>query len=575
MSPPNPFVAERCIGTVIEVNPTYVRANLPNAASPDGQSHHGYRLGMGEVGEFVVIECGDVAIFARITVVRLPERERLTVDPSSSATLSPAHPLGNLQLLATLVLTEQRVVGGISQYPRLGSRVYSAHPNLVAWVAESTDVRGDAGLCFTIATVADAASASVRVSPERLFGRHCAILGATGGGKSWTVARLVEEIGRIGGKAILLDPTGEFRQLGEAIHVHVGSKDSKRSRAVAVPYTEMVEDDLFALFTPSVQSQLPKLRSAIKSLKLVKKKPALSEGGLVKKANRSKAAFNEAYREHSIAIDSAAADFDIEYLAAQISEECVFADAKSGMNIDVTKWGGYSDSDRNYCLTLVARVENLLSTSALAPILRPGNRRSLFDEIDEFVFSSDAHVLVVSLRDVAFQNHVREIAVNAIGRRVLERAREGFLRDRPVVLFLDEAHQFLNRALGDEFTKYRLDAFELIAKEGRKFGLTVCLATQRSRDLPEGVLSQMGALIVHRLTNALDREIVERASGDIDRSAAAFLPTLAPGQAILIGAGNSIPLTLQVLPPRVKPDSSGPNYQKHWQKDAEAAGEGK
>ena len=104
------------------------------------------------------------------------------------------------------------------------------------------------------------------------------------------------------------------------------------------------------------------------------------------------------------------------------------------------------------------------------------------------------------------------------------------------------------------------DAFELIAREGRKYGLILCLATQRPRDLTEGVLSQMGAMIVHRLTNAHDRDVVERASGDLDRRVAAFLPTLAPGEAVLVGADIPIPLTIHVQTPKWRPRSTGPQF---------------
>ena len=113
-------------------------------------------------------------------------------------------------------------------------------------------------------------------------------------------------------------------------------------------------------------------------------------------------------------------------------------------------------------------------------------------------------------------------------------------------------------------TPEALDAFDLIAKEGRKYGLTICIATQRPRDIPEGVLSQMGTLIVHRLINDRDREVVERASGEIDRSAAEFLPTLAPGQAVIIGVDFPIPLTVQMTAPSAPPDSRGPDFQRYW-----------
>jgi DNA helicase HerA-like ATPase len=88
---------------------------------------------------------------------------------------------------------------------------------------------------------------------------------------------------------------------------------------------------------------------------------------------------------------------------------------------------------------------------------------------------------------------------------------------------VDEAHNFLGRHIGTEDYQTRLDAFELIAKEGRKYGLNICLASQRPRDITDGVLSQMGTLIVHRLTNDRDRDVVERACGEIDRAASAFV----------------------------------------------------
>jgi len=74
----------------------------------------------------------------------------------------------------------------------------------------------------------------------------------------------------------------------------------------------------------------------------------------------------------------------------------------------------------------------------------------------------------------------------------------------------------------------------------------------------------MGTLIVHRLTNDRDREVVERACGEIDRAAASFLPTLRPGEAAIIGADFPIPLTIQMIPPDTKPKSDGPDYQSRW-----------
>ena len=93
----------------------------------------------------------------------------------------------------------------------------------------------------------------------------------------------------------------------------------------------------------------------------------------------------------------------------------------------------------------------------------------------------------------------------------------------------------MGRSVGEEFNSVSLDAFGLIAKEGRKYGLTTVLATQRPRDIPQDVLSQLGTMFVHRLTNERDRETIERACGDLDRSAAAFIPSLSQGETTVLG----------------------------------------
>jgi hypothetical protein len=120
--------------------------------------------------------------------------------------------------------------------------------------------------------------------------------------------------------------------------------------------------------------------------------------------------------------------------------------------------------------------------------------------------------------------------------------------------------------LGDEQTRFPLDAFELIAKEGRKYGITLALSTQRPRDIPDAVISQIGTLVVHRLTNERDREVVEKAAGEIDKSALTFLPTLAPGEAVVVGVDFVIPLIMTVDQPAQQPKSAGPDYQRRWKR---------
>lgn len=566
-----PFDTARLIGSVCEAGPSYVKANLPKAARESAALRLGEPMPGGQVGEFVFIECGAFAVLGRITGVKLPERDRLAVEAELGKDRE-AHPVGSIQLLATLNLADGKVICGIAEHPRLGSFVYSAPPSLIAHVAERFGSKAHAGVKLNIGSLPAANGLPIEVTPERVFGRHCAVLGTTGGGKSYTLARLMTECARHNSRVILLDATGEYHTLGElAEHYYLGSPADKPENAteVVLPYEELSELDLYALFQPSGKTQAPKLRDAIRSLKLVRAEPSLAESGLLLKAEKPKAPIIAGMKKHAAAVNDPRAKFEIAKLPEQIQCECVFPNGKIKQppkwTDDPSKYGEES-GEMTYCVTLVSRINAMLQSDALAPILRPTGKTSLFSVLDSFLTRNAKPILRVSLEFVQFDYYARELIANAIGRDLINRARKGNFADAPLLVFLDEAHQFLNRSLGDEDTAHRLDAFDVIAKEGRKYGLTICMATQRPRDIPDGVLSQMGTLIVHRLINDKDRDVVERAAGEIDRAAAAFLPTLAPGEAAIVGVDFPIPLTVQITMPEKdrRPQSEGPNFQKAW-----------
>jgi len=166
-----------------------------------------------------------------------------------------------------------------------------------------------------------------------MFGRHCAVLGTTGGGKSWTVARLIEQAARLpNSKVILLDATGEFHTLSAGVHhLHLGegAPAPTGSSPVDFPYWELTEADLFALFKPSGQTQAPKLRQAMKSLKIAHLEKNLAPKGFLEKAHQPKATFEEAYTKHAAKIENSRATFIIRHLSRQIVEECVWPSGKT------------------------------------------------------------------------------------------------------------------------------------------------------------------------------------------------------------------------------------------------------
>jgi hypothetical protein len=568
---------ELFIGVLSSVSAQAVRFNLNDAGSPSGAHFLGGRYGKGEVGEFVLIEGQINLLLGRVVEIHLPESERRSVDALHSK-VADLDAVGTIQLLGSVAMDTLRVTAGVESYPRLGDRVYAAPHNFVADLPSLMEPEGNPAskVLLKLGSIDVALESAVSIRPEKLFGRHCAILGTTGGGKSWTTARIIEECLKHKSKIILLDATGEYRGFSGAhvAHFHLGNPVEKAngSQPRSLPPTCFVESDFIALFEPAGKVQGPKLRAAIRSLRLAKLHTGVATNGIIKKIDQPKAAVLAAEQLVGVSakLDDPGQEFDVTKLVAQIEQECVWPDGfgQAKGSKDTTKWGGESGEFSN-CLSLASRINGVLASPSFECVFK-SNETALTKSISDFV-GDDKRLMRICGSGIAYEFKAREITANVIGRHLLNLARNGFFKKSPVVVIVDEAHNFLGRQIGGEDTIARLDAFELIAKEGRKYGLNICLTTQRPRDITEGVLSQMGTLVVHRLTNDRDREVVERACGEIDRSASSFLPNLKPGEAAIIGADFPIPLTIQIFPPEARPKSDGPDYQKNWQIDAPKA----
>ena len=519
--------------------------------------YHGKRYGKGEVGEFILIESQVNLILGRIVEIRKDDLDKSNLDIA-----------GRIQLLGTIQMDNLHVTAGVEYYPNINDLIYSAPHEFIAQLPKRMN-KGIPEVELNIGFIDIDQGCDINVTPEKLFGRHLGILGSTGGGKSYTTAKILEECRKFNSKIIILDTTGEYKDfIGDDIeNVHLSDPISPAigSCAVSLPAECFQETDFIALFEPSGKVQGPKFRDAIRSLRLAQilEDRGLHldkiDNGVFIKIGRTEESWKVSIRSigGTKLIEDPSARFNPMKLCQQIRQECVWPPAKTH---------GIWNEDLNslsYCLALLSRINGLTTSRTFEFVFNSIELPTLVKKIEEF-YSSNKKILRIDLSDVGFEFKAREIVANAIGRHLLNQARARSFSDKPIVVFLDEAHNFIGKAIGNEDTIAKLDAFELIAKEGRKFGLNICLATQRPRDITEGVLSQLGTLIVHRLTNDRDREIIERACGEIDKAASDFLPSLQPGEAVLIGNDFPIPLTINIHKPTITPNSSGADFQNKW-----------
>jgi hypothetical protein len=519
----------------------------------------GKRYGKGEVGEFILIESQINLILGRIVEIKKDDLSKPNFDIA-----------GKIQLLGTIQMDSLYVTAGIESYPNINDLIYSAPHELISQLPNKMN-KEKPNIELNIGFIDIEQGFDIAVIPEKLFGRHLGILGSTGGGKSYTTAKILEECRKFNSKIIILDPTGEYKDFVgldiENVHLSEPINQATNSYAVSLPANCFQETDFIALFEPSGKVQGPKFRDAIHSLRLVnllmlKNDQHLEniENGVFKKIGKTEESWKESikYINGTELIEDPYTPFDPTKLCKQIKEECVWPPNDSGIwNLDQNSF--------SYCLALLSRINGITKSKAFEFVFKSEYLPTLVDKISNF-YQSNKKILRIDLSAVGFEFKAREIVANVIGRHLLNQARSGIFSNKPIVVFLDEAHNFIGKSIGNEDTIAQLDAFELIAKEGRKFGLNICLATQRPRDITEGVLSQLGTLIVHRLTNDRDREIIERACGEIDKAASDFLPSLQPGEAVLIGNDFPIPLTINIHRPLIVPNSSGADFQNKWLK---------
>lgn len=137
----------------------------------------------------------------------------------------------------------------------------------------------------------------------------------------------------------------------------------------------------------------------------------------------------------------------------------------------------------------------------------------------------------------------------------------------PVVLVLEEAQNYIREVRGAEEESISKQVFERIAREGRKFGLGLVIASQRPSELSKTVLSQCNSFLVHRLQNPEDLRYFREIVPGIYDQLLDQLPALAPGSALVLGECVQAPALVEMRPVDPAPRSKNPKFFKSWTSD--------
>ena len=227
--------------------------------------------------------------------------------------------------------------------------------------------------------------------------------------------------------------------------------------------------------------------------------------------------------------------------------------------------------------SMVVRLRTLLRDERIRPVIATDEGQDLAAWLETYLGGGDAqeepaNITVINLSLVP--SDVLHICVAVIGRVVfeaLQRYRKVNAVELPTVLVLEEAHTFVSggpTAVDEGHTPRTMcrRVFERIAREGRKFGLSLVLSSQRPSELSPTVLAQCNSFLLHRLVNDADQQLVKRLVPDALGDLLSELPSLPSRQAVLLGWAAQLPTLVEIreLAPAHRPHSSDPRYWDVW-----------
>ncbi|MAD00522.1 ATPase [Pseudomonas abyssi] len=402
---------------------------------------------------------------------------------------------------------------------------------------------------------------------NKFFQRHAFIGGSTGAGKSWTTARIIEQVSQLkNSNAIVFDLHGEYSPLdGDNIrHFKVaGPSDIELKRTLAdgaiyLPYWLLSYEALVSLFVDRSDQNAPNQAMLMAREVNSAKTRYLEDGG------------------HQDILDNFTVDspvpFDLSLLIRELN--AINVERIPGARAGADKAGEFNGK----LSRMISRLENKISDRRLGFLFQGGEDVLKFDWLnrlaDALLGSSDENgsggVKIINFSEVP--SDVLPLIVSLVARLAFSVQQWTPSEERhPVAILCDEAHLYIpNKNVSGASDDISIQIFERIAKEGRKYGVSLVVVTQRPSEVNKTILSQCSNFVAMRLTNSDDQSVIKKLLPDSLGGFSDILPTLDTGEALVVGDASLLPSRIRIDEPNRKPDSGTIEFWKEWQGDVAA-----
>ncbi len=680
---------ERKIGKIISVDSFRVYIKLDDDLKSLYKSGYEDIYEVARINSYIIIPIGSERIVAMVTRVRAMDETEIKSEKDAIFLTNSAR-----YLVATMIgtiNTENKYIQGVYNYPILDNPVWYVTKSDLDNIFDQKPkdkINYIEDYYLPVGASPSFSDYKIKINPDKFFGKHAAILGNTGSGKSCTVSSIIQSLFKFKYKNeenedvelknahfIIFDTNGEYKsafqgtvenpynELDLINPFHIDKSGMK------VPFWFMNFADLDYLFEPTAGTQAPIFKRAISFAKNNRqaegndKISSFLEGGILnitecspddlKKRKKSQSYGNWVYNPDNEVLGLGSAiqesenpviqeikaiileiggditvqregelitllkDRYLEYITSQNAEQVAL-----DKNIDLPVWfnfeelitthfdqaiseqDGSSNRIREFVSTLRLRIQSYMNDERISnPLLLGQNdniERSLAKFIS-FILGDFCKVYQDGEQDLFTKYHqeqgdkenceklnvnkpsqltiidmsllpheVLETITGLVGRLTLEfvsRLPESQRGKLPIVIVLEEAQNYIPEKNKNDRESIAKKVFERIAREGRKFGLSLLISSQRPSELSKTVLSQCNSFIIHRLQNPEDqryvRQLVSAANEDILQQ----LPILPQQHVIIMGDAVRSPVQAKMNTANPLPNSKNPEFISNWLED--------
>ena len=507
------------IGSVLDISGSASRVLISSEAMTSlSDSNDPSLAAAGQVGSQIKVKVGASWLIANVRTL-------------TKSFDTPGHVVAMIDFLGEG--DEERLTGkiynfrrGVTRYPRPDDMVYAA---------SSEDMRqlyaSDNSANIEIGTVYPTSDVRGALNIDAMLGKHFALLGSTGTGKSTSAALILHRICDLApqGHIVMIDPHGEY---SAAFKTNGALFDVSN---LAMPYWLMNFEEHCEVFL-STEGNERQIDADILSKALL--------------AARTKSRVAEGIAKLTV-------DSPVPYL---LSDLTAFIQAEMGKLDKAGENAPY--------MRVKTKIEEIKTdpryTFMFSGMMVADTMASFLSRI----FRLPGEGKPISIIDVSgVPSDITSVVVAVLSRMVFDYAIWSRNEpQRPILLVCEEAHRYVP----SERNAHKSSVGKIlgrIAKEGRKYGVSLGLITQRPSDLAEGVLSQCGTIIAMRLNNERDQAFVKAAMPEGARGFLDTIPALRNRECIVCGEGVSIPIRVAMdeLEENKRPASSDPVFSQLWQ----------